>query len=198
MRLLDTFYERLKDQFDIPAGFWDELVDCAKIIHLRKDEVLVPYSSKKKAAYLILQGSLKQSIIDSNGEKSATWFFFEHVSNVAICFDSYFLDEYTKYEISALESSVVCQISRSKIEDWADRFPTFNRFYREDCIKSFILSVEIRNYMISHTPVEFLEYLREAQPEFIAKVPSKYLADFMGITPEWLSKMNRMLAKGQA
>ena len=195
MDTIEKLKFRLESQFELPPALWNEIARSAKQISLKKDEVLIPYSSKKKAAYLILDGALIQSLIDSNGEKSATWFFFHNLSNVAICFDSYFLDEYTKYEITALQETLVCEIPKEKIEDWANRFPSFNKFYREDCIRAFILSVEIRNYMVSHTPAEFLRYLRESHPEIISKVPSKYLADFMGITPEWLSKMNRLVAK---
>ncbi|MEM8928513.1 MAG: hypothetical protein AAGC45_09930 [Bacteroidota bacterium] len=196
MNPLEKLKIKLNSEFEVHPQLWNEITENAKKIRLRKDEVLVPYSSKKKAAYIVLEGSLKQSLIDSKGGKTATWFFFDTISNVAVCFDSYFLDEYTKYELSAMENTLVYQITKEKIENWADRFPGFNRFYREDCVKSFILSAEIRNYMVSHSPAEFLQYIQESYPQIVFRVSSKYLADFMGITPEWLSKMNRMLAKG--
>ncbi|MEM1337207.1 MAG: hypothetical protein AAGF96_05630 [Bacteroidota bacterium] len=195
MNTLEKLKIKLQSGFEVHPKLWNEIAENAKKISLKKDEVLVPYSSKRKVVNIVVQGSLKQSLIDSKGKKTATWFFFDTNSDVAVCFDSYYLDEYTKYEVSALENAVVYQIAKEKIENWADRFANFNRFYREDCIKSFMLSVEIRNYMVSHTPSEFLEYIRKSYPQIMLRVPSKYLADFMGITPEWLSKMNRILAK---
>ncbi|MEM8509528.1 MAG: hypothetical protein AAF717_16975 [Bacteroidota bacterium] len=195
MNTLEKLKIKLQSGFEVHPELWNEIAENAKKISLKKDEVLVPYSSKRKVVNIVVQGSLKQSLIDSKGKKTATWFFFDTNSDVAVCFDSYYLDEYTKYEVSALENAVVYQIAKEKIENWADRFANFNRFYREDCIRSFMLSVEIRNYMVSHTPSEFLEYIRKSYPQIMLRVPSKYLADFMGITPEWLSKMNRILAK---
>ncbi|MEM9866465.1 MAG: hypothetical protein AAF765_02170 [Bacteroidota bacterium] len=191
--------EKLKAKFDgqfrMSEPLWTEIKANAKEIFLEKNEALVPYSSLKKAAYAVVQGSLKQSIIDSSGEKTTTWFFFEHIFDVAVCLDSYILQEHTKYEITALEKSWVYQIRKDKVDDWCQRFPEFNKFYREDILNSFFLATEIKNHMASHTPAEFVHYLQKYYPEIIAKVPSKYLAEFMGITAEWLSKIKKTISK---
>lgn len=189
--MLEKLKTKLEGRFELVPELWEEIAASAKQINLKKDEVLIPYSSLKKAAYLIVSGSLKQSLIHSNGNQTATWFFFEHIFDVAVSFDSYSLDEYTKYEFTALENSVVFQIKKERVEDWAERFPSFSKFYREDCMGSFVLFSEIRNHMVSHSTSEFLQYLKKRYPQIIEKVPSKYLAEFMGITPEWFSKINR-------
>ncbi|MEO0572182.1 MAG: hypothetical protein AAF039_10800 [Bacteroidota bacterium] len=182
---------KLEGRFELSAGLWEEIAASAKQINLKKGEVLIPYCSLQKAAYPIISGSLKQSLIHSNGTKTATWFFFEHIFNVLVCFDSYSLNEYTKYEVTALEDTVVFEIKKDRVEDWAERFPSFSRFYRNDCIGSFFMFSEIRNHMVSHSALEFVQYLRKYYPNIINKVPSKYLAEFMGITPEWLSKLKK-------
>ena len=189
--MLEKLRTKLEGRFELSPDLWEEIAANAKQINLKKDDVLIPYSSLKQAAYLIVSGSLKQSLIHSNGDQTATWFFFEDIFDVAVSFDSYSLNEHTKYEFTALENSVVFQIKKEKIEDWAEVFPSFSRFYRQDCMGSFFLFAEIRNHMISHSTLEFVQYLRENYPEIIDKVPSKYLAEFMGITPEWFSKLNR-------
>ncbi|MEM9077974.1 MAG: Crp/Fnr family transcriptional regulator [Bacteroidota bacterium] len=192
--MLKKLKSRLELQFALSPELWNEIEKNAKQINLNKDEVLVPYSSKQKAVYLVLKGSLKQSLINSDGEKTAIWFFFEHIFNVAVCLDSYVLDEYTKYELIALEESTIYRIRKENVDLWANEFNEFNKFYLQDVLKSFFLATEIRNHLISHTPVDFIQYLRDYYPEIIVKVPSKYLAEFMGITPEWLSKLNKKLA----
>ncbi|MEM6542809.1 MAG: hypothetical protein AAF634_16760, partial [Bacteroidota bacterium] len=170
---------------------WSEIKANVKELVVEKNEVLVPYSSLKKTAYVIVSGSLKQSIIDATGEKTTTWFFFEHIFDVAVCLDSYIFEEYTKYEITALERSKVFQIRREKIEEWCHTYKEFSTFYREDILNTFFLATEIRNHLSSHPPAEFVRYLQNYYPEIIAKVPDKYLADFMGITPEWYSKLKK-------
>ncbi|MEM9720531.1 MAG: Crp/Fnr family transcriptional regulator [Bacteroidota bacterium] len=175
--------------FPLSDEIWQEVAQNTREIVLKKGETLIPYSSLATTANIIVSGSAKKSMIDSKGSKTAIWFFFQDMFDVAVCFDSYYLEEHTKYEITALENLVVFQIEKEKIEDWLERFPAFNRFYRKDIMKSFFLVTEIRSHMLSHTSTEFIQYLRKNYPEIIEKVPLRYIADFMGITPEWLSKI---------
>jgi hypothetical protein len=43
--------------------------------------------------------------------------------------------------------------------------------------------------IISYSTERLYSYLIEHCPEVIQKVPSKFIAEFMGISSEWLSKL---------
>lgn len=195
--MFDVLRAKLGSRFPLSAELWKEITLSAKKISLKKNEILIPYSSRRRVANIIVEGSFKQSIINSSGEQTANWFYFEDIFNVMVCLDSYALDEHTKYEIIALEDAVVYQIKKEKIDEWADEFKSFSKYYREDVIRTLFLTTEIQAQMISSTPSEFIDYLDRNYPEILVKVPSKYLAEFMGITPEWFSKLQKQKVRSQ-
>ncbi|MEO0527263.1 MAG: hypothetical protein AAFZ89_08560 [Bacteroidota bacterium] len=185
--------EKVREKFErvVPMedALWVEMQEHAKKVTLKKGEVLVPYSSNRRTVNVIVSGTFEASLISSDGDRKTVWFFFDELFDVAICMDSYYLNENTKYEITALEDSVVYQFSKKIIDKWINDFTIFNEFYRTDIVGDFILLNEIRNHMVAHTPKEFLQYLKKHFPILLNRTPSKNLATFMGITPEWLSKI---------
>ncbi|MEM9361422.1 MAG: hypothetical protein AAGA43_02255 [Bacteroidota bacterium] len=191
--MLDKLKAGLESQFSLNPELWKEMAMHAKRIDIKKNEVLIPYYSRIRAAHVITSGSFKQSILDSSGKQTSSWFFSTEICNVVTCLDSYILNEYTKYEIVALEDSVVFQIQKELVDNWADRFLEFSRFYREDIMKSFFLATEIRAQMVSNSPKDFIRYMWANYPDILRKVPSKYMAEFIGITPEWFSKLNKKI-----
>ncbi|MEM8764237.1 MAG: cyclic nucleotide-binding domain-containing protein [Bacteroidota bacterium] len=196
--MLDELKAQLESQFSLSPILWGEMSMRAKQIDVRKNEILIPYRSRIRAAHIIISGSFKQSIIDSSGKQASTWFFSKDICNVATCLDSYILNEHTKYEVIALEDSVVFQIQKESVDNWADRSKEFNRFYREDIMRSFFLATEIRAQMVSNSPKDFIRYLWTNYPYILKKVPSKYMAEFIGITPEWFSKLNKIIVNESA
>jgi hypothetical protein len=56
------------------------------------------------------------------------------------------------------------------------------------------LAVEnnLKNKVISESSENLYKYLIASCPQVIKVVSSKYIAEFMGITPEWLSKLKKL------
>ncbi|MEO0572181.1 MAG: hypothetical protein AAF039_10795 [Bacteroidota bacterium] len=187
--MLEKLKAKLESRFPMSEEFWKEVELHAKKHVLKKNEVLIPYSSRLRTASIVISGSFRQSIIKSTGEQIAVWFFFEDLFDVIVCLDSFVLNEHTKYEIIALEDSIVYQFKKERADQWAEKFKDFSVFYREDILRTLFLTTEIRAQMTSITPAEFIHYLWKNYPEILDKIPSKYLAEFMGITPEWFSKL---------
>ena len=189
--MVSKLREYLERHIEINEEFWQEVIEHTKEIFIRKNDILVNHGSRRRCAYVITSGSLQASLIATNSEQNTVCFYMEDLFHVAVCMDSYFLGEPTNYEVTALEDSKVYRFNKETVDSWILKYPSFNEFFRADIIESFIQVNEIRNHMITHPPSELISYLYRNYPLIFDKIPDKHIAQFMGITPEWFSKLKK-------
>ncbi len=187
----------LKEQIEkigpLADNLWEEIQTYAEISQVRKNEILVPYQSLNKYVFKVISGSFMCSQISESGTKKAVWFHFDDESDIMSSQDSYFNNEPTKYEFKALEDSEVFSIHKTHTDRWIETYEVFNRFYLKNIINDFIIVYEARSCLLTYTSTEFLLYIQKKFPTIFEKIPDRYIADFMGVTPEWYSKLRKKL-----
>ncbi|MEM1337193.1 MAG: Crp/Fnr family transcriptional regulator [Bacteroidota bacterium] len=193
--MIDEFKKKIETYVKISPEFLSELQHSYKLLELKKNEILVPHGAIYRKAYFISEGSFKSSLLTPEGISKTTWFYFDQLFSVIPIKDSFLSGTPTKYEIEALEDSKVLELDTGIINSWLLKFPEFNEFFRNDMITDFIMIEEIRTHLICYSKKDFLKYLRVNFPIIVARTPSHALADFMGITPEWYSKLKKELSK---
>lgn len=52
---------------------------------------------------------------------------------------------------------------------------------------------EIRSRIMVLKPIEVIQYLHKNYPMMIERIPDKNIANLMGITPEWYSKLKKKI-----
>ena len=178
-------------QQSFSQSFWEEIAIYDAITPIKRREVLIPYGSRPKCGYFIVSGGFSTSMISDSGDKKALWFNLDVQFPMVICPDSYFLNEPTKYEVTALENSEVIKINKQHVDQLAEKYKSFGQFYFRDVVTNCITINEIRNYMLSHTPLQFLDYIKKNYPAYFDRLSSKNMAHFLGISPEWYSKLKK-------
>lgn len=101
----------------------------------------------------------------------------------------------SNYSIRALMPSVVLQISKSGLEDLYQKVPETERYFR--IIFQNALIAHQQRIMRDHAYDAESRYqlFREKYPDLENLVPLKYIASYLGITPEFLSKIRRRLSR---
>ncbi|MEX2477780.1 MAG: Crp/Fnr family transcriptional regulator [Gracilimonas sp.] len=100
----------------------------------------------------------------------------------------------SQYSIKAMAPSVVYLLSKSTFETILTKASCFERYFRMIFQHSLVSHQKriIRN--ISFTAEERYKAFKELYPDLEMIVPQKYIASFLGITPEFLSKTRKRLA----
>ncbi|MEM9339446.1 MAG: Crp/Fnr family transcriptional regulator [Bacteroidota bacterium] len=191
-------YYKLKCLIASDAGhpdpdLWKEIKEKSKLKTIKKNKVLVDVGSNQKYLYFVAIGSFVVLATSKEGEQKAVWFHFDELFYIATAPDSFFRDQPTKYEIRALEDSVVIRFSRPCFDLWISKYPSFRRFYHQCIITDNVLRQEIKTQCIISCPKEFLAYLKASFTPFVDRVSSKYLAHFLGMSPEWLCKLKKRM-----
>jgi CRP-like cAMP-binding protein len=99
--------------------------------------------------------------------------------------------------IEAVEPSVILQIDRTNLVYLYHHHPKFDRIFRIIIEQKFI---ELQNRVlqtISSTAAERYERFLTQYPSLATRLPNTQIASYIGITPEFLSKIRRINVKNK-
>jgi CRP/FNR family transcriptional regulator, anaerobic regulatory protein len=164
----------------------DYLSSILRVKEIQKKDLLLRAGHICQHIYFISRGLLR-CFYFKNDVEICSWFMRE--GDVMVSVESFF-HQATSYEsIQALEDSELYYISYKELQQIYRRFPEFNFIARVLTEKYYCLS-EQRLYSIRMMRAsERYDHILEHHPELILRVPAKYLASYLGITPEMLSKI---------
>ncbi len=141
----------------------------------------------------VLKGALRSYFVNTEG--------IEHTIQFAI--EDWFISDFNSYVnqspaslfVEALEDSTVQQIAYEDVEHLCDKNPKFERFFRLVAQKSFAYSQRRVLSNIGKSAEErYLEFYA-LYPSIVQRVPQYTLASYLGMSPEFLSKIRKRLAK---
>lgn len=95
--------------------------------------------------------------------------------------------------LQALENTTVFLIKKedlSELYDKCNKYETFGRIMVEQVVQR---ATEIAMSLSSEKPEERFQNLLRRQPDLLQKVPQKYIANFIGISPESLSRIRKRI-----
>ena len=121
---------------------------------------------------------------------------------IAIAIDDWWISDFYSYTsqtpaslyVEALEDTVIQQIAYDNVEKICKQYPRFERFFRLVAQKAFAFSQKRALSNIGKTAEErYVEYA-EMYPQIILRVPQYVLASYLGMTPEFLSKVRKKIS----
>lgn len=101
----------------------------------------------------------------------------------------------SEYFLRATTDTIVYQLSRAAMDELVTEMPKFERYFRIIFQNSLIAHQKRIIENISETAECRYMLFREKYPEVEQLVSQKYIASYLGITPEFLSKIRRNLAE---
>ncbi len=137
----------------------------------------------------ILRGCLRAYHIDRDGFEHVTMFGIEDwwISDLG----SLITQTPAALTIDALEDTEVLQIDQASLEQLYQRVPKFERFFRILLQNSFVAHQRRILDIIARTAEERYEDFALRYPVFLQRIPQKHIAAYLGITPEFLSRIRR-------
>lgn len=141
----------------------------------------------------VISGLFKMYGVDKSGTDHNIQFASENEWIVDI--GSFHSDKESRLYIEAIEPSVILQIEKSNLLYLYTNYPKFDRNFRVIIENKFI---ELENRVlqnISSTAEERYETFLEQYPKLSNRIPNTQIASYLGITPEFLSKIRNHISK---
>src|SRR5690606_32176138 len=140
----------------------------------------------------IVSGCLRSYYIDENGSEVILQFSIEDwwVSDIG----SFHERKPSLLYIEALEDSELLTLNPTRKEELLRRVPQFERVFRL-MIQRHLSALERRliRTMAKSAEERYVEFMQQ-YPGIALRVPQHYIAAYLGMTPEFLSKIRRRLA----
>ena len=99
------------------------------------------------------------------------------------------------FNIESLESSEVLRISKSNIDKLYVDIPKFERYFRVLAENTYIGYQRRTHYNIGSSATDRYLHFKKTYPGFIKRVPQSQVASYLGVTPEFLSKLKKSLGE---
>ena len=146
-----------------------------------------------KHSAFVLRGAIKSYTVDSAGK--------EHILSFATK-DWWISDLYSLISrrpailnIEAIADSEVLMLSRDNQQMLFEKVPKFERFFRILLENSLVASQQrLIDNMSSRAEERYLQFIKR-YPSIPSCVPQHNIASYLGITPEFLSKIRSRLAR---
>jgi CRP-like cAMP-binding protein len=187
---------RLKAAFDnylnVPLSAWKEFVERGEYCSVERDAVLKKQGEAEKFFYFIIEGSGGVML----------WRDFNFVC-VDLCFENDFFGDYmsfltgqtTPLEIVVFERSELFRISRSKFQQLTSETSIGSQICRFAAEGLFVHKQHQQIDILTKTAKERYHELQMLHPNILQKIPQKYIASYLGITPQSLSRIRKRLTK---
>jgi CRP/FNR family transcriptional regulator, anaerobic regulatory protein len=143
--------------------------------------------------YFVVRGCLRMYKIDEKGNTHVLQFSAENywINDLG----SFHGVKPSSLNIDALEDTVVLQISRDDLISLYMQAPKFDRIFRVLLENSFIRLQERLLQNISSTAENRYQSFLELYPHLINRLSQVQIAAFLGITPEFLSRLRNKRSK---
>lgn len=190
-------YDKLKAYCKRKVPFTDEelkLIDTYfEVKDLKKKDFLLQDENVCKFIAFITKGAIRHFHIKNGLERTCDISFEE---SWVTDFHSFIRETPCVMNLQAMEDTQVLLIKKEnlhKLYSECNKYETFGRLMAEDVAQR---ATTIAMSLSSDKPEERVRKLIENQSSLFLRIPQKYIANFLGISPESLSRIrSRMLEK---
>ncbi|HEY4288864.1 MAG TPA: Crp/Fnr family transcriptional regulator [Puia sp.] len=169
----------------------DYLVYALRKVELKKKHPIVTEGKTSKLIGFIEAGVIR-SYRDRRGREMTSWLMSE--GDIFVSLRSFFLQEPATETIETLKPSIIHTISFEQYEYIIGNWPSFQQIRAEILQKYYLLSEQREDMRLQRSDEKY-RFLMKTQPNLVDKVPDKYLASYLGVSPGTYSRAKHRYAK---
>jgi CRP-like cAMP-binding protein len=191
--MLDAFIAHMRTIHPVSAGL-EAAFQALDIIEVPKHEILLREGQRADYGFIMLKG-LVRSYYLKDGEEVCSRFMQEQ--HIVISVHSFY-GRVPSYEyIEALEDSLVARMHYDRLQELYKIYPEFNYIGRVLTEHYFTLSEQRLYVLRKQNAEERYLYFMKHYPEWLQRVPLKYIATFLGMNLETLSRVRKKISSSR-
>ncbi|HEY1038556.1 MAG TPA: Crp/Fnr family transcriptional regulator [Bacteroidia bacterium] len=187
----DLLISAIEKHISLTAKEKEQFLSLLQSKKIRKKQYFLQEGEVCKYTAFVNKGCLRSYIVDNNG--------FEHILQFAI--EGWWVGDIMSFKnetpstqnIDALEDTEMLLLTREGQQQLFDQCPKFERYFRIIMENSLIAHQTRILENISMPAMERYKNFAKRYPAFIQRLPQTQIASYLGITPEFLSKIRHQM-----
>lgn len=155
---------------------------------VKRKEILLKEGDVARQQCFVLEGCLRTYSIDPDGREHVLMFAPEDWWCSGDLY-SFLSGQKSVNHLEALEPTTLLQISKDNLDILYQRAPKFERFFRILFQNAFVFHQNRINASLSQPAEGRYDLFTKAYPTLEIRIPQKYIASYIGVTPEFFSQM---------
>lgn len=169
---------------------WKFFSSKLKEIKLRKKTTLIKVGNVENYLYFISKGIIRVYI---PRDKSDLTFGFLFDNEFVTAYDSLLTQSPSEYQIETLTEAILWKISNKDLQEVYERTVSGNIIGRKMAENMFLIKSKRELSFLSKTAEERYLDLFSDRPKLLQKIPLKYIASYIGVTPQALSRIRKRI-----
>ena len=169
---------------------WQFFSSKLQEVTLKKHTVLLKFGEVENHLYFITKGIVRFYV---PGEEVDLTFGFVFENEFVTGYDSFLTQTPSEYQIETLTDTILWKISRKDLEQVYERTSSGNIIGRKMAENMFLIKSKRELSLLSKTAEERYLDLFSDRPKLLKQIPLKYIASYIGVTPQALSRIRRRI-----
>lgn len=187
MNEIRRFIENISPMTDSDWQFFSSKLEE---VALKKNAVLLEFGAVENHLYFITKGIVRLYV---PMEEDDLTFGFVFENEFVTGYDSFLTHTPSKYQIETLTDTVLWKISHKDLEEVYERTNSGNIIGRKMAENMFLIKSNRELSLLCKTAEERYLDLFSDRPKLLRQIPLKYIASYIGVTPQALSRIRRRI-----
>lgn len=159
-----------------------------KEISLKRNEYLKMEGEKDTHIYFIVEGSLRLFVFDGEEEHTIR---LGYTGNIITALGSFITETPTDLYMQALKSTQLLAITKTSFMEFIQSSKENLNLWMQ--ITSFLIYelLERERDILTSSPAERYQRVLKRSPQLFQEIPNKYIASYLRMTPETLSRIKK-------
>lgn len=164
-----------------------QLQSAFQVIHTSKHQVLIETGSVAQHLYFIVEGIMRCFQVEESGNELTT----ELVSDKCFLtsFESFVQQQPSRVSLHCVTNCILLQISKKTYDDLYSEIAGWADFCRSVYENNLLRNTQRISDLQRLSATDRYDQLMKSSPELVQQVPIKYLASYLGIRPQSLSRI---------
>lgn len=169
----------------------EDIISQSEILRVKKKTVLLKAGETSNTIYFMVSGAARVYYMDKDDEEATSWFIFNNELLISVY--SFFTGKPGFEFLETLEDCVLIALQREKLDALYAKHLEFNFIGRKLTESYYIRNEKQANDLRMLSAKERYQKLMATNPQLINRVALGYIASYLGISQETLSRIRAQI-----
>lgn len=185
-------YQKYGELFQVDQAHFEEFFSLLKHTELVKSDFFVKQGEKCKYLGFIKRGTIRSFYINDQGKEINFGFYFKN--EFFTDYESILCDSISNMNIQAIENCEILLLHKDDLQKLYDKEAYWQKFGRIMSEKIYLDAKKRIDDLLCNSPENRYLNLLKKEPVLIQKIAQKYIASYLGVTEQSLSRIRSRIS----